>query len=267
MLNYVPNPSVTSLFSPSQSLPPDFAFNVDNKIYYCHQVTVFSLSQILREKAVEFKEKGQVFNEFNDLKNIRDPKRYFQLICDYFHGKNIQISHENAPFLNKIASILGLSNLLKSTEQYLAPLSYENAIEQMKLYSESGVEYYKCADLIASQWNVLKNDPKVFDLPVFAFEQIFDSESLQIDSESSLISYIKRLIAVHGDEYSILFKSIHTEEISQNEIDDILSHTEVDTIDPEIIDSLKERLVLDIYVPEEDEVDQNNIPNNPNTAY
>ena len=266
MLNYVPQTSLTPVFSPTESIPPDFTFKIDNKNYYCHRVAVFSLSPILRAKANEIKANGGIYSEFADSNNIKDPKHYFKLICDYFHGKIIEISQENAPFLHKIANIFGLSQLISLTEQHLIPLTNENAIEQMKLYSESGVEYYECADLIASNWNIYQNDPNVFNFPVFAFEQIFDSENLEIDSESTLILYIKRLISVHGNEYSILFRSVKTEEISQNEVDEILTYSELDTIDPDIIDSLKERLLLDIIVPD-DEEEQSNRENNQNPAF
>ena len=240
---------VSVWYLPASSCPPDFTFLIDGEIYATHKPIVFASSPKLTELATKAVAKNENFSEFAFSTDTKDPKHYFQIFSDYFHGKEIEITQENAPFLRKISDILGIDNILKHSCAFIPQLTEQNAIEQMLLFSSCGVEYDESANLIAGKWDIYEREPALLDLPVFAFNQILISDHLKIESESKLFQFLKKLVDKHGRSYSVLFGFLRMSDLEQYEVLEILSICEYDNIKSEIVGALRERLICEVEPP------------------
>ena len=247
----------SKLFWPASSVPHDFCFIVDGERYYAHKIVVFSISPKMLREAKNLRDEGKTLNEY-ELKDIKDPFHYFTIVIDYFHGKKDfekEINRQNAPFLVKIGHELEIENLVNAAANFIEPAATpENCIEQLNLFSSCFVDNYPCAEIIANNWEIYSHDKRVFDLSVFAFEQIFDS-SPKVNSESELFEYIERLIEAHGKSYAKLFSVLNTIDLDSDEIDKMIEYTECDEIDTDVIEAFKERLCLPVCNDEEEDYD------------
>ena len=233
--------SVPHFLSAAAACPHDFTFIIDGKRYECHRIVVFSLAPAIANQCLN------TSREYS-FGNIKDPKNYFQLFSDYFHGKEIKICFENAPFFEEIGTILGMGQFVQCARQYLDALP-KNLVEQMKVYSECGVENIEFADEIASSWDVYEKDESLYELPPLAFKLILESQYLKYESESKLYQYIKKLIEKKGKKYISLFSVLQTADLEQNEIAEILEMSQYENIKPDILNALKERFTLAVEMP------------------
>ena len=240
---------VSYWYVPACASPPDFTFIIDGEKYATHKPIVFASSPKLTELAAKAIAKNEIFSEFTFSTDTKDPKHYFQIFSDYFHGKEIQITSENAPFLKKISDILGIDAIFNKSCALIPPLTEQNAIQQMQLFSSCGVENDECANLIAKRWDVYEQDPAFLDLPVFAFTQILSSDNLNIEIESKLFQLFKKLVEKHGRSYSVLFGYLRMNALEQYDVIEMLSICEYDNIKSEIVGALRERLTCEIEPP------------------
>ena len=253
------SPILSPLFNPVYVCPEDFAIIVDNETYYCHKIVVFTLSNVICNEAM----KNPKLSSFTIPKeSISDPNRYFKLINEYFHGKEIKLTYQNVPFIWSISQYLQLQQLSELAKMSVPPLTKENALDIMKQFSQNKIPFEDCEKLIAENWEYYMTKPEIFDLPVYAFQRIIDSEYFSYSNESELFNFIKKLSS-KSHEYTSLFGLCYPEKLQQDNIQDIITLSEYDSIEPDVI-----RLLIDIIDPSEDDSgqyaeypNQQNIPN------
>lgn len=103
---------ISTLSCPSVST--DFEFIIDNRSYKCNKSLARSVFSHVNELLNNNPEMDKVV-----LKNISDPKCYFQLIQIMLSGEIITINEENAFFLNFISTTLGNEELKNATQLFM----------------------------------------------------------------------------------------------------------------------------------------------------
>lgn len=236
MFQMDPEPPIL-FFMPTGVLPPDFVFYIDGEEYPVHRVTAATLSPKLASMLKENKD----LNSYS-YNNIKDPHKYFQLISDAFHGRNLMLNPKNAPFIFYIANDLDIQMLKAAASQFLKPVTRENAIEILSIYGEMRIPHVECADLLAENFEDFQNRPEFLKMPINAYEQIFESDKFQIADESVLFDFIVNVIKNNTQEYSILFSLQRVENLEPKMVEQIIEHVSYNSVDPEIIKTLLYRL-------------------------
>ena len=95
------------------------------------------------------------------------------------------------------------------------------------------------AKIFANNWQQFTNIPDFYQLPVFAFEQIFQhEEDLKVESEKALFEFIKQLVHHNSHEYSSLFQYCLVQDLDQEDINELLNMVSYDYVPHEVIATL-----------------------------
>ena len=228
---------MNSFFIPASVCPEDFTFIVDGTKYYCHKFVLINLSMVVSQNILA----DPTFSVM-EIPNIKDPNHHFQLIIDYFHGKQLKITEQNYPLIAYITTYLQIMSLFPEISNSPMTLSKETAIQNLKSCAELGNSSPDFAKIIASSWAEFSKNEDIYSLPVFAFAQIFNSDEFSVDNESELFNFILELIKRNSNEYAALFEYCYANKLQQEDINKLLEMDQIDNVNPEIINLLLDKI-------------------------
>ena len=125
-----------SLIRATKFVPTNFTFITENDSYKCHLLLVAANSTTIASLLLDNPELSEYKLE------MPDPSKQFSLIIDLFNGETIEISSENAMFLNAIATELKINSLLHACRPYLLDLGHNSDIEFDPLHPFKGIFAY-----------------------------------------------------------------------------------------------------------------------------
>ena len=204
---------MSNFFDPTSVCPEDFTFIVDKQKYYCHKMVLMYLSNTLSQQI-----SADPTFSLMEIQGIKDPNHYFQILIDYFHGKQLKLTDQNYPLIASMIQYLQISSLFQEISNYIYILTKENAIQISKNYSENGLLNPECAKLIALSWNEFIKKEEIYSLPVLSFDQIFKCDEFSVDDESELFNFIIELIKRNSNEYASLFQYCYGDKLGPQDI-------------------------------------------------
>lgn len=137
--------------------------------------------------------------------------KYLRLLLN---GSNVSVAD------NMVVTFHGIACELRSEEllsHFINELNLGNALEIVQIKHQKNLNIDKEVDFIASHFPDFLVE-KLLALDLYIIDSILGSESLVVWFEATLINFIEELIKEHGDEYKILLRHLHLENVDSKNV-------------------------------------------------
>ena len=189
-------------------VPTNFTIVTDNGSYPCHLLLVAANSTTIATLLLDNPELKEYKLE------TPDPSQQFPLVISLFNGESIEISGENAMFLNAVAAELKITSLMHVCRPYLLDLGRNTNVEFNPLRPFKGIFSYFSPIEDDSEIQIEASSNSSYSMPENVIRQ--DRVSNYWESEDRKQSYIQfnfQHMKVKLSAYSLMS--------SENEMDEL----------------------------------------------
>ena len=219
----------------------DFSFIVNGKIYKTNSFVASILSPKVWRM---FKENMKIsYYQINT-----DCEGDFNQIIEYGKMKIVDISQKERKYFKNVMIELGNSDeFLRFSKKFEENISYENALERLKIKKKMNSDFKEEIDFISSNFHAFysKYPEAIFSLDVDVIEQIISSGRLKIQNEKELFDIIFELYT-KSKEYSTLFSYVIFMNLSSQSIQKFIQNFDINDINNSIWEKIRERFQQDI---------------------
>lgn len=220
-------------------LANNFKFVIDGHNYYMPQNLADMLSPAVAD--MHFSDPTLSYFEISD---ISDNNLYFELFMTLAVGREIEITKDNCPFIEAIASKLMIDELIFAcfdfTNSY-SPITINNAVS--RLFNKRAIEINPIGEIKYISENFWLIDPwNLFQLNSSDLSLILSYSGLKVLSENWLFYFIFKIIEMKGEEYHSLLSYVIFNDLTANCIQTFCENGENQPNDPYILDYLHTHL-------------------------
>lgn len=225
----------------SLNMPNNFKFIIDNHNYYMPQI----LADFLSPAVAEMHLYDPTVNYFL-ISDVSDQNFDFELFMLLAGGRTIEITPENGPFIEIVASKLMNEEIVKASSEYLnqiSPITIDNVIYRLNQKISIGILPLCEIQFIAENFWVI-NPNFLFQIQPKELNLVLSHPKLKIINEDWLFQLILKFIKDKGDKYRISLSYVSFNDLNMNSIRKYFENSEVDQIDEFIFRSVREKLTL-----------------------
>lgn len=227
----------------SLNMPNTFKFIIDSHNYYMPQI----LADYLSPAVAQMHMSDPTLNFFL-ISEVSDQNLDFELFMHLVSGRAIELTPENAPFIEIVASKLMNEDIVKIASDYLnklSPITIDNAIFRLNQKRSVGILPINEIQFIAENLWVI-NPQFLFQINYKDLNLILSNQKLKIINEDWLFHLILKFVKDKGERYRISFSYIIFQDLSMSAMQIFFEKSEIDQIDEFIYRSVKEKLTSNI---------------------
>ena len=238
---------------PLEKFDKDFKFYVNGKCYETTRIIADILSPIINKYHYE----DESINEFTITFDDQDIEPTKQKDKDYFIDF-LNLSNFEPREVDSISQkyysqyFLQLGNIkeyFKLHQEYFENLTSENVIDRLNFMTEKSSNFHtndyldldKFISYIATHFNEISKE-KMKSIDIYFIEKVLESESLKIEDEDSLLSFILDLYNF-DNKYSVLFQYVVFQNVTEETLEKFINQFNIEYINKSIWASICQRLL------------------------
>lgn len=225
----------------SLNMPNTFKFIIDDHNYFMPKI----LADFLSPAVAQMHLLDPTLNYFL-ISDVSDQNLDFELFMLLASGRTIEITPENCPFIEIVASKLMNEEIVIIASDYLnkiAPTTIDNAVFRLNQKRNVGILPFCEIDFIAEHFWII-NPNYLFQIKLKDLNLILSNPKLKILNEDWLFILILRIIKDKGEEYIEALSYVSFQDLSMNSIQKYFEKSDNNQIDEFIFRSVRERLTI-----------------------
>lgn len=243
---------------PLNQYEKNFTFIVNGKSYYTSKF----IADLLSPKISNIHRIDPTVDEFVIKTHINGDFEQFLSLNNF---KEEYLSEKELHFFLEIIEKLETEKIDVKIDS--SPISINNVIDRLQVHSISrqfySKEYKEEITFVAKNFHRIleKQEDNLYDLSVLTFEDIFNDESFQIETEDELLEFINSLYSKSSD-FSTLYEKVCFSNVSVEGIENFLSIFKINDLSQGAWLSLSKRLRCQIVKNESENIQTNLIQKN-----
>lgn len=231
-------------FSAVDSLPlgHDFCFVVGGREFQSYRFLACLISPAITSML-----RADASIDRFDLGDSCDPD-VFKSVLGVLSGKPLELETRSVGPVLRIALKLKSESIVNKCLVNMAScMSVGNVFHVMREVSDAGLATGFCTEFIAKNFEEISGaQMELHKLDLRILEEIVSNESLNIPSESWLVSWIGKMVDEHGPKYRKLLDYVKFDTLKKSEAIEILENMDESTITADVVMRLR-TLFLDYF--------------------
>lgn len=235
---------------------PIFTFKIENKKYTCAPSLIAFLSpKICKQITSQQSENPYLYK----IATLKDPNGIFGQFMALINGFQIDISIDNAPFLDEIAQQLEIAPLREKIQKFIQSIDVtpSNECQLLNAFSSCNLTNTKLITLINSHFSLddaIKNPQSpIYSLSIESFDQLFSSKSFSPSSQHSFFDFLCKLVEIKGQTYSQFFGYCDTVSLEAKQVSTMIDILSFDNLPTKAVLGLEPRFIQEVRVQSDDE--------------